>query len=224
MSSARLVPVLIIENIAPWMNATAIAKRDVGVGREARQPRRSLQSARVDREQDRGEEDDRETAGTAGAASCSIERRASTPTCREARLRPRPRRRGRGVPRPRRRRRRPAAGSSPSGARAGALQRAAGLGEEDVVERRRVQPQVGDRAALGVERPDDLGEVAHALGQPHGDAVGRRRGLLAEATRAPRRARSRSLGIDRDRLDARPADRRLELARACPRRRSGRGR
>src|SRR5438270_4160238 len=48
---------------------------------------------------------------------------------------------------------------------AGALERTAGLGEEDVVERRRVQAQVGDRDALAVERADDLGDVAGALGE-----------------------------------------------------------
>ena len=87
---------------------------------------------------------------------------------------------------------RPPAARLASPARRRALQRAAGLGEEDVVERGRVQAQVGDREALGVERPHDLREVADALGQLRGDAAGRGRGLLAEAVQhALRGARGR---------------------------------
>src|SRR6478672_7327795 len=51
---------------------------------------------------------------------------------------------------------------------AGALQRAPGLGEEDIVEARRVELQVRDRDPLVVESADDVGELLRPLGQPHG--------------------------------------------------------
>src|SRR5213080_356942 len=41
----------------------------------------------------------------------------------------------------------------------GALERAAGLGEEDIVERRLVQLQLLDLEVLAVERADDSGQV-----------------------------------------------------------------
>src|SRR5207248_1641433 len=57
--------------------------------------------------------------------------------------------------------------------RPGALEVATRLGEEDVVEARRVQLEVGDLDTLGVECPDDLDEIAGAVVQAYGDA-GRR--------------------------------------------------
>ena len=51
-----------------------------------------------------------------------------------------------------------AAGSVRVAVLARALERAAGLGQEHVVERRRVQLQVGDLDVLGVERPHHLGQ------------------------------------------------------------------
>src|SRR5207247_9188585 len=62
-----------------------------------------------------------------------------------------------------------------------ALQRAAGLGEEDVVERGRVELQVLDVDALRVERPNDLGELSLASVEAGGDAARRRGDPLTEA-------------------------------------------
>ena len=61
------------------------------------------------------------------------------------------------------------------------LQRAAGLGEEDVVERGRVQLELLDLDALGVERAHHLGELGVSARQPHGRALGRAGHGLAEA-------------------------------------------
>ena len=60
MSSARLVPVLISENIATLDERDGDREGDVGVRGEARQPCRRLQPAGVHREQHQREEDDRE--------------------------------------------------------------------------------------------------------------------------------------------------------------------
>src|SRR5215212_6850112 len=54
----------------------------------------------------------------------------------------------------------------------GALERSAGLGEEDVVEARGVELEVGDADPLAVEGADDVGELL---------------GPLAEANSGPRR-------------------------------------
>src|SRR2546427_378078 len=81
----------------------------------------------------------------------------------------------------------------------GALERAPCLGQEDVVERRSMQPQISDRNALGVERAHDLGQVAEALRQARGHAVGRGGRLLAEACQHVGYA-SAIAGLRRDRL------------------------
>src|SRR5205807_8628668 len=59
------------------------------------------------------------------------------------------------------------------------LQRAPGLGQEHVVERRGVELQVLHLQVLLVERPDDVGEVGVA--EPNRGAVARGERALAEA-------------------------------------------
>ena len=54
---------------------------------------------------------------------------------------------------------------------AGALERAAGLRQEDVVQRRLVQLELFDLDPLGVERADDVGEHRGAPLGAHGGAV-----------------------------------------------------
>src|SRR5688572_11044778 len=49
-----------------------------------------------------------------------------------------------------------------------AFQLAAGLGEEDVVERGLVHLQLGELHSGAVERPDHVGELGVAVGQRHG--------------------------------------------------------
>jgi hypothetical protein len=92
---------------------------------------------------------------------------------------------------------------------AGPLERAAGLGQEDVVERRRVELEAGDRDALGVERAHDLGELLGAAVERHRDALRRGRGGRPEAAEHAGQAVALA-GVGRDRLDARPAHLGLE--------------
>ena len=73
-----------------------------------------------------------------------------------------------------------------------------------------MQAQIGDPQPLGVERADDLGEVAGALGQPHRDAVARRGGGLAEAVQDGGQPLAVA-GVVRDRFDARAPDLGLQL-------------
>ena len=94
----------------------------------------------------------------------------------------------------------------------GALERAAGLREEDVVERRLVQPQVGDLQALGVERADDVGERLLGLAQAHRDALDRAAAILAEALEHAATA-ARSARVGGDRLERRAPDLGLQLGR-----------
>ncbi len=63
----------------------------------------------------------------------------------------------------------------------GLLELASRLGEEDIVERRRVEPEVDHREVLAVERPHDLGQRLHAAAQPHRGRSGRRCDRRAEA-------------------------------------------
>ena len=77
----------------------------------------------------------------------------------------------------------------------GALERAAGLGEEDVVERGRVQLQRLDRDPLGVERPHHLGQLApRRRSSRDRGAFGARRRRARRSGRGRRPARSRSPG------------------------------
>src|SRR3954465_10042502 len=59
---------------------------------------------------------------------------------------------------------------------AGALERAAGLRQEDVVQAGRVELEVGDLDPLAVEPPDDVGELLGPVGKSHrGGAVADRK-------------------------------------------------
>ena len=91
-----------------------------------------------------------------------------------------------------------------------ALERAARLGEEDVVEARRVQLELLELDPLGVERTDDSGQVLDAVLEPDRHAFRRASGLLAELLQdAGDRLRARAVGGNG--LDRRPADLRLQL-------------
>ena len=208
MSRARSVPAFIVAKSAPWMNGTASAKATIGVGREARAAASPAWSPPAFTAS-------RSSGKTSGATTFAgwrsvrtTERRASWPTWSAKRV--------------------AHAGSSASSASlssslAGALERAAGLREEDVVERRLVQLQLLDLDALGVERAHDLGEVglARRAGAPRRPATAAHGSPKRARIAAARSLSAGSAGID---LDRRAADLRLELPRACPRRRSGRGR
>src|SRR5829696_3963948 len=67
-----------------------------------------------------------------------------------------------------------------------ALQRTSRLLQEHVVQRRLVEPQVGDLKALGVEGAHHVGEVACPVVEPHGDGAGLGGDLLPEAPQSPR--------------------------------------
>ncbi len=129
---------------------------------------------------------------------CSIERRASTASCASVvgLTRRRARARLRVVVR----------------RGAGALERAAGLGQEDVVERRLVQAQVGDPEVLGVERAHDVGQPVGPAVEPHGLGAGGGAAPLAEAVEHAAQAVAIG-GVDRDGLDRGAADLGLQLPR-----------
>ena len=78
-------------------------------------------------------------------------------------------------------------------------------------------------APLGVERADDVGERLLGLAQPDGDALRPSRRSPRRSARARLRPR-RGPPARRDRLERRAPDLGLQLRRACPRRRSCRGR
>src|SRR5579862_9432063 len=87
----------------------------------------------------------------------------------------------------------------------GALELAAGLGEEDIVERRLVQVQRGDMHAGLVEHAHELGELRLALGQPDADALA----AVARGLDEPRQDLCEALplaGLGGDELDGRAAD------------------
>src|SRR5256885_727609 len=91
----------------------------------------------------------------------------------------------------------------------GALERAAGLGEEDIVERRLVQLQLLDLEVLAVERADDSGQVGLTGAKPHRDAaLGAARVAEAGEDRLDPLA---VVGAGGNRLDRRTADARLQL-------------
>ena len=94
-----------------------------------------------------------------------------------------------------------------------ALERATGLGKEDVVEGRRVQLEVLDRDTLGVQRPHHLGELGVPPDSRTAAAFGRARRPPRRSAPAPPSCRSSSLrGAGHD-LDARPPDLVLERLR-----------
>ena len=141
---------------------------EVGVGREARELRRRVEPADVDRQQAQREQDRRHEEG--GLAQ---------------RLGDRPPRH--------------LADLGEQGPQAGTASRSAGLvlgrehlvarlGQEDVVERRRVQLEVLDPHVLGVERAHHGGELVGAALEPHRDRAVGRVDRLAEAREHRREA------------------------------------
>ena len=159
MSRARSVPAFIVEKSAPWMNGTASAKaRKESVGKPGQLGGR-LQAGGV-----HGHERDREDERRDDARRLAC--RADDGAARDrADLRP-------------------GAAHALLAARLGlgllgrALERAPGLREEDVVERRRPQLEVDDVDAVRVHGAHDVGEP-EPVPEPHGD-VPRRRERLAE--------------------------------------------
>ena len=163
MSRARSVPAFMVEKSAPWMNGTASAKaRKESVGKpgssvDALRPP-ELTSRSSEREDER--RDRRSPAGAPCARpSAARARRPASASGAHAAARPRP-----------------LSLAAPSSVRPG-------LGEEDVVERRRVQLEVVDRDAVVVERADDVGEPdSRRASRTASVAVAAER--LAEAARA----------------------------------------
>src|SRR6476661_6995063 len=97
-------------------------------------------------------------------------------------------------------------------ARSGALERAAGLRQEYVVERRLVQSEVRDRQSLSVECADDLGECFLGAVQPNSDALDRPAAILAEALEHGRDGAA-VLRVGGDRFERRAPDLGLECTR-----------
>ena len=197
MSVARSVPELSRAKIAPWMNGTASAKLEVGVGREAGDVRGRVEPRRVHREQEQREDHRRDDRGRLA------DRAQEGPSCDLGDL---SRRAG------------PHAGTascSPvatSAALARALELAPGLGEEDVVEGGRVQLQVGQVDALGVELADDRLEAVMAGREPDRDGLPAGVELPAPGAEAAHHLdQPRAVGrIGRGRLDRGLADLGLE--------------
>ena len=99
----------------------------------------------------------------------------------------------------------PAPPRGSAGRRSSAVELVAGLGQEDVVERRRVQLEVLDPDALGVERAHDRARARRRRAR----AAPRPRRPARRAARRSARARSpggRSRRVGRDDLEARAAD------------------
>src|SRR5918998_4700668 len=65
------------------------------------------------------------------------------------------------------------------------LERAPRLLQEDVVQGRLVEPEVGYPQVLGVERPHHVREAAGTAVQPDGDSAGLGGDLLAETSQNP---------------------------------------
>ena len=199
MSRARSVPAFIVEKRAPWMNGHGEREGEERVGREPRQLRRRLEAARVEEQERDGEDERRDRARGLARGAHDRALRESTDLRRQGAHRA-------GCP------------VLPGG---GALERAPGLREEDVVERRGPQLDVVDDDAVRVHGADHVGH-ADAVAQAHGE-VAVVPELLAEARRAaPRSAAgpppgtgSRGCWAGRSPPSAPPA---------CPRRRSCRGR
>ena len=163
----------------------------VGVGREARDLGRRVEAGAVDREQEEGEDEagDDHRRLAQGAQHGAAGQRADLG------------RQGRAL----------AADGQGDGSRscaastasaplaaglvAGALEVAAGLLEEDVVEAGGVELDVGDPQSLGVERPDDVGDLLAAAVEADGDRLAGGRDPACRSARArpaaarPRRAR-----------------------------------
>ena len=85
------------------------------------------------------------------------------------------------------------------------LELAARLGQEDVVERRRVQLEVADREARGVEGADDVGERLGAAAEPDRRRAGRR-GRRGAEPREHLGDACAVVGLARDELQRRAPD------------------
>src|SRR5437868_4589482 len=197
MSRARSVPAFIVANSAPWMNGTASAKATKElVGKpgsrvSAFRPPELTASSSIGK-----------TSGPITFAGCRIvrttERRASRKTWSAKTLIDPPRDGATQVPptagfeQPRRSRyglRIGIANEASNGfggelsprrlgfVVVGSLERAAGLRQEDIVERRLVQPQVRDFDSCVVECPDHVGEAGVPGFQAHGDTLRRAAGI-----------------------------------------------
>src|SRR6266545_896196 len=202
MSRARSVPAFIVAKSAPWMNGMASAKAtNELVGNPGRRVAASSPPALTARSRSG------KTSGKTMLAGCRTVR--TTERCArvrtwpaktlliERRSRPLERQLGRGslfllVPRP--------------------FQRAAGLGEEDVVERGLVELEMLDLEVFGVEGAHDLGQIGLTGTQSYGDSLGRRPAGFAEASE-DRGGPVKLLGIGRDDLDGRTPDLGLQLGR-----------
>ena len=187
MSRARSVPAFMAANSAPCMNGTASAKVEVGVGREAgdaASPRSSPPELTASRNSGKT------SAGTISPAGAACARSSGARACADL-----------GAQAWRAHAAATSSASRPPPSSAGALERAAGLGEEDVVERRRVQLR-GARSAMpsASSARTTSASCASPPSQPHRDAPrGASRHALAEALEHLARARSRSAGVARDR-------------------------
>src|SRR6266566_6318017 len=222
MSRARSVPAFIVAKRAPWMNGTASAKATKElVGK----PGRCVSAFRPP--ELTASSSNGKTSGEITFAGCrtvrTTERRASRKTWSASTLIGQPRERFAG-PRDESRHE----FSSQTGrvtcsnrfcgelspgrldfVLVGSLERAARLRQEDVVERRLVQPQVCDLDSRVVERPDDVGKPGLSRLQTNGDTLGRAPGI-PETGKDVGQSR-RLLGIGGDRLDGRAADLGFEL-------------
>ena len=199
MSSARFWPVPITAKTAALEEGEGEREGDVVVGREAREVGGRVEAGGVDRQQDqreqrRGDDLGRLAHGADDRAPgqlLDLERRAGLRAATRAGSRRRSLEHGL------------LAGPRLLRLGLGALERAAGLGEEDVVEAGGVQLDVGDPDALVVEGADDGGELLGAVVEADRGAVGRAGDELAEAVeecrrrgraRAGRRGRPRRSG------------------------------
>ena len=192
MSRARSVPAFIVEKSAPWMKGTASAKAtNESVGKpgsfvDAWSPPELTSSSSIGN-----------SRGKMTAAGWRLvrttERSASAPTCSATVLT-----------------------SSVSGRRpdvvACALERAARLGQEDVVERRRLDLEAREREARVVDGADDRGQP----GEPSFSRTATSR--VPPPSEPPKRASDvreppAVRFVDRDGVDARQPDLRLQRGR-----------
>ena len=98
---------------------------------------------------------------------------------------------------------------------------AAGLGQEDVVERRRVQLEVGDREVRGVERAHDRRRAPRRCSSRTAAAPGGAGDDARRTARAPRATRVAVVAVARASPRPSGARSRPSAPPACPRRRSG---
>src|SRR6266545_5634330 len=202
MSRARSVPAFIVAKSAPWMNGMASAKAtNELVGNPGRRVAASSPPALTARSRSG------KTSGKTMLAGCRTVR--TTERCARVRTWPAKtlfmERRSRPLERQLRRGSLFLLVSRP-------LQRAARLGEEDVVERGLVELEILDLEVFGVEGAHDLGQVGLTGTQSNGDTLRRRPAGIAEASE-DRGGALTLLRIGRYDLDGRTPDLRLQLGR-----------